>query len=104
MRTLGVRRSLKRIGVTNPYELFMSVFAVLPDDRPLFESSIRNTDDNLWLEYRAPIEMYQGVRPGLKWNTPSRYIASLESLFPGVSPSTIVRHVFLRVARGTIPR
>ena len=26
-----------------------------------FSSAIRNTDDNLWLEYRAPIEMYLGT-------------------------------------------
>lgn len=60
-----VRATLSRVQVTNPYELFLGFFAKFPDDRAMFESPDRNTDENLWLEYRAPLEMYAGAEPKL---------------------------------------
>jgi len=57
----AVRQTLERIRIRNPYELFMSYNATFPAAREQFASDIRNRDGNLWLEYRAPIEMYRGT-------------------------------------------
>ena len=53
-----------------------------------FSSAIRNTDDNLWLEYRAPIEMYLGTTELLDPVGTSVFTDILSGLFPDVDVAT----------------
>jgi len=77
----AVRETLARIRITNPYQLLMRYEGSLPADRRVWLSGRTNTDDNLWLEYRAPIEMYLGVTPQLTALAPPVYLDRLRSAF-----------------------
>lgn len=57
----GVKKTLGRLNIKTPFEFFIGYLASFPEDRPLYASPYRNTDDNLWLEFRAPLEMYRGA-------------------------------------------
>lgn len=61
----SVARSLARIQMQQPFDLFASAYAQFPMQTEPFSSGVRNTDDNLWLEYRAPVEMYRGTNEPL---------------------------------------
>jgi spermidine synthase len=61
-----ISATLGRIDITNPFELLLGYVYSLPRDEALFPTTIRNTDANLWLEYRAPIEMYLGARLSMR--------------------------------------
>ena len=61
----SVARSLARIQMQEPFDLFASAYAQFPTQAEPFSSGVRNTDDNLWLEYRAPVEMYRGTNEPL---------------------------------------
>ncbi|BBM86745.1 fused MFS/spermidine synthase [Candidatus Uabimicrobium amorphum] len=53
-----VAKTLQRIKVNNQHQLFGTYAYTFPDDIQQFPSDQRNNDDNLFLEYRAPLEMY----------------------------------------------
>ena len=89
LRVPRVRDSLSRVAIMDSYDLLSTVLRSFPENLDMFRSTIRNTDDNLWLEYRAPIEMYQGADVKLKWLDGERYRANLERLFPGVDPEEV---------------
>jgi len=84
-----VKASLDRIDIKNPYDMFGLLLRTFPEEIDLFKSRIKNTEDNLWLEYRAPLEMYQDVNVSLKWLSADRYIACMQRLFPDVSRGDI---------------
>jgi spermidine synthase len=84
-----VRESLNRIGVRNPWDLFSNLLRSFPDNRDLFESAVENTDDNLWLEYRAPIEMFQGASPHVAWLPPADYVHNVARLFRDQDPKEL---------------
>ena len=75
----AVQASLKRIHITNPFDLFASAHMSHPRNADAFHSAVTNTDDNLWLEYRAPIEMYRGE------SAATDYFALLQILFPDLA-------------------
>jgi tetratricopeptide (TPR) repeat protein len=58
---LASDKTLKRINISTPFDLLVGYYASFPDDVDMFNTTLRNTDDNSWLEYRAPLEMYQGL-------------------------------------------
>ncbi len=60
----AIKASLKKINVANAFDLFLGYLASFPADRTLYPAAARNTDDNHWLEFRAPLEMYGGIAPG----------------------------------------
>lgn len=57
----GVRLTMDRILVRDVYDLFTGYWGELPEDVAAFPTQIRNSEENLWLEYRAPIEMYRST-------------------------------------------
>ena len=61
----SVAHSLARIQMQEPFDVFSSAYAQFPTQTEPFSSEMRNTDDNLWLEYRAPVEMYRGTNEPL---------------------------------------
>ncbi|BBM87334.1 fused MFS/spermidine synthase [Candidatus Uabimicrobium amorphum] len=54
-----LQKTLKRIGIHNPAELLCGLYGSLPDDTVHVQKI--NRDDNVILEYRAPLEMYRGI-------------------------------------------
>ncbi len=96
----AVRRSLERIQVTNPFDLFMLLFASFPEDRHKFQGERKNTDENLWLEYRAPLEMYRGVRPDLRWIQPSEYLGILGKMIKGIDRRRLALELARSLERG----
>ena len=86
----AVRNSLRRIRIETPFDLFAGAFLRFPENADAFRSPIRNTDDNLWLEYRAPIEMYRGTQESVASISSTDYLHMLHQLFPEVSPREVV--------------
>ena len=58
----------------------------------------RTTDDNLWLEYRAPIEMYQGTQENVASISNTDYLLMLQHLFPELALRDIVLGVAQSIA------
>jgi spermidine synthase len=85
-----VRNSLRRIQIETPFDLFAGAFLRFPENADAFESPIKNTDDNLWLEYRAPIEMYQGTQESVASILSTDYLRMLQHLFPELALRDIV--------------
>ncbi len=85
-----VRNSLQRIQIETPFDLFAGAFLRFPENADSFESPIKNTDDNLWLEYRAPIEMYQGTQESVASILSTDYLRMLQHLFPELALRDIV--------------
>ncbi len=85
-----VRNSLRRIQIETPFDLFAGAFLRFPENADAFESPIKNTDDNLWLEYRAPIEMYQGTEEKVASIATTDYLLMLQHLFPELALRDIV--------------
>lgn len=81
----AVQASLKRIRITNPFDLFASAHMSHPRNADAFHSAVTNTDDNLWLEYRAPIEMYRGESAAAAPVAAADYFALLQILFPDLA-------------------
>ena len=86
----AVRSSLQRIQIETPFDLFASAFLRFPENAEAFKSPIKNTDDNLWLEYRAPIEMYQGTQESVASILSTEYLRMLQHLFPELALRDIV--------------
>ncbi len=78
----AVRESLRRAQIDNAFDLFAGAYIAYPNDAESFAAALKNTDDNLWLEYRAPIEMYQGADGGDAARSPELYWSIIEQLFP----------------------
>lgn len=95
-----VRSSLQRIQIENPFDLFASAFLRFPENADAFKSPIKNTDDNLWLEYRAPIEMYQGTQESVASILSTDYLHTLQHLFPELA----LRDIVLRTAQSIATR
>jgi len=88
--TPAIRSNLARIRVQNPFELFIGYLATFPEDSDRFAASGRNTDDNAWLEYRAPMEMYSGASASVSPLEFDRYLSRYEkNFFHGFSPDAI---------------
>lgn len=85
-----VRNSLRRIQIETPFDLFAGAFLRFPENADAFESPTKNTDDNLWLEYRAPIEMYQGTQESVASILSTDYLRMLQHLFPELALRDIV--------------
>ena len=96
----AVRSSLRRIRIETPFDLFTTAFLRFPENADAFSSPIRNTDDNLWLEYRAPIEMYRGTQESVVSITSTDYLLMLQHLFPEME----LRQILLGVARSIATR
>ena len=96
----AVRSSLRRIRIETPFDLFATAFLRFPENADAFRSPIRNTDDNLWLEYRAPIEMYRGTQESVVSITSTDYLLMLQHLFPGMD----LRQILLGVGRSIATR
>ncbi len=89
-----MRRMLARIHIDNPYDLFVGYLASFPEDRALYATPQRNTDDNLWLEFHAPMEMYRGASPDVRALSPSLFIDRFQTLFsPGGTREQTIRNV-----------
>jgi len=85
LRLPEVKATLERVRIRNAYELMSSYFASLPADASRFPTEIRNRDTNLWLEYRAPIEMYLGRAPSIRGLPPREHMRRIsKQFFPGV--------------------
>ena len=95
-----VRSSLGRIRIATPFDLFATAFLRFPENAEAFRSPIRNTDDNLWLEYRAPIEMYRGTQESVVSTTGTDYLLMLQHLFPEMD----LRQILLGTARSIATR
>ena len=93
-----VRSSLRRIQIETPFDLFASAFLRFPENADAFNSPIENTDDNLWLEYRAPIEMYQGTEENVASIASTDYLLMLQHLFPELALRDIVLGVAQSIA------
>ena len=93
-----VRSSLRRIQIETPFDLFASAFLRFPENADAFKSPIKNTDDNLWLEYRAPIEMYQGTQESVASILSTDYLLMLQHLFPELTLRDIVLGVAQSIA------
>ena len=96
----SVARSLARIQMQKPFDLFTSAYAQYPTQKDWFTASIRNTDDNLWLEYRAPVEMYLGTTEHLEPVDSQVFSEILDGLFPDVDGDTRL----LNAARSVVRR
>ena len=94
----AVRSSLRRIQIETPFDLFASAFLRFPENADAFKSPIKNTDNNLWLEYRAPIEMYQGMQESVASILSSDYLLMLQHLFPELTLRDIVPGVAQSIA------
>ena len=94
----AVRSSLRRIQIETPFDLFASAFLRFPENADAFRSPIKNTDDNLWLEYRAPIEMYQGTQESVASILSTDYLLMLQHLFPELALRDIVLGVAQSIA------
>ncbi len=76
-----VASSLAKIGIRTPADLALRYTASFPNDPvPLVEAPL-NTDDRLWLEYRAPLEMYQANHPRSMVRRTDGWLAAVRSLF-----------------------
>lgn len=84
----SIAHSLAKIQMRDPFDIFASAYAHFPMQSKPFSSAIRNTDDNLWLEYRAPIEMYLGTTELLDPIGTSVFTDILSELFPDVDVAT----------------
>ena len=93
-----VHNSLRRIQIETPFDLFASAFLRFPENADAFRSPIKNTDDNLWLEYRAPIEMYQGTEENVASIASTDYLLMLQHLFPELALRDIVLGVAQSIA------
>ena len=94
----AVRSSLRRIQIATPFDLFASAFLRFPENADTFISPIKNTDDNLWLEYRAPIEMYQGTEELAASILSTDYLLMLQHLFPDLAPRDVVLGIAQSIA------
>ena len=94
----AVRSSLRRIQIETPFDLFAGAFLRFPENADAFRSPIKNTDDNLWLEYRAPIEMYQGTEENVASIASTDYLLMLQHLFPELAPWDVVLGVAQSIA------
>jgi hypothetical protein len=61
-----VKKTMEKIQINNGFDLFVGYLASFPEDAAIYASHQRNTDDNLWLEFRAPLEMYRNVVPQIQ--------------------------------------
>ncbi len=99
-----VRLTLERVRIHNAYELLSTYFASLPEDTKRFPATIRNRDTNLWLEYRAPIEMYMGHAPSFGGLSAQGHLSRLsENFFPSLPPAKLTLEV-ARAIRNRKPR
>ncbi len=94
----AVRNSLRRIQIETPFDLFAGAFLRFPENADAFKAPIKNTDDNLWLEYRAPIEMYRGTEENVASILSSDYLLILQHLFPELALRDIVLGVAQSIA------
>lgn len=91
-RLLGnplIARNLARLDVHDAFDLFSPLLRRYPEQPDLFRSPAFNTDDNLWLEHRAPLEMYRGLVPNLPWLGAAEYEPGIATLIPGLSSSEL---------------
>ncbi|MBQ42196.1 MAG: hypothetical protein CME15_07015 [Gemmatimonadetes bacterium] len=95
----AVRRSLDRIQINDAFDLFASAYTQYPTERVPFSSSTRNTDDNLWLEYRAPIEMYRGTNEPLAPVRLEVFVPVIRQLFPDLSTEELISNTARSIAR-----
>ena len=95
----SVARSLARIQMRAPIDLFVSAYAQFPTEPAPFLSKTRNTDDNLWLEYRAPVEMYRGTNEPLELVDERVFRPILDNLFVDVDSEAIFARAAGSIAR-----
>lgn len=87
----GFRRTAARLDIENPYDLFVGYLSSFPENFEPYQSHQRNTDDNHWLEFHAPFEMYQGLSPTAHLLPPAVYIEQFQKIFfPNESKDRIV--------------
>ncbi len=94
----AVRNSLLAIQMENPFDLFAGAHLAFPGNAGAFTSPIVNTDDNLWLEYQAPIEMYRGTGETVAPTAADDYLSMLQAIFPDLAPRDIVRGIARSIA------
>jgi spermidine synthase/tetratricopeptide (TPR) repeat protein len=94
--------SFKRVNLTNPLQMFFHFYA--SEDvvnRFIATTSLRNTDDNVWLEYRMPRNLIEVTSPHgsqeesigitlLKAES-DRRLDAFERMLPGVPREAVVR-------------
>jgi spermidine synthase len=94
--------SFERVGITNPLQLFFHFYA--SDDvlgRLIAGTTFRNTDDNVWLEYRMPRNMVEmggsqtseehGIGISLLQAGTEQRLEAFETMLTGVSVDDLVR-------------
>ena len=96
----SVAQSLARIQMQEPLDVFASAYAQFPTQAEPFSSTMRNTDDNLWLEYRAPVEMYRGTNEPLAPADDKVYRQILDGFFGDVEGEAVLA----RAARSIVHR
>lgn len=74
-----LQTTLKRIGIESPAQLLCGLYGLLPDDA-IHVREI-NRDDNVILEYRAPIEMYRGTSFQRQKMSTKEYFTRLHTRF-----------------------
>jgi spermidine synthase len=95
-----VKRNLAKIGIETPFDLLLGYYASLPDDLDRYPSTVRNTDDNSWLETRAPTEMYLGRLPQLEIpSIPIVFDRYARRFFPDVSKDRLALGLAASVAK-----
>jgi spermidine synthase len=100
MANQEVGKTLERIQIDNAYALLSGYIGSLPEGNAYFQTLLRNSDDNLWLEYRAPVEMYSDERPNITLILPlETYLAQCQQyLFPNTDKSQIIKQLFVEMA------
>ena len=100
-RETGVSDSLLAIDVTSPLEL--PFFLQIGDEtvrKIVDQTDERNTDDNVWLEYRLPTELFR--QWNIRFDKVPEWIArtgsdsrlqSISAALPGIPPDQAVRHL-----------
>lgn len=82
LRGERVRASLERAGVSPPDRVLAYYACDLDDLPPPLVAGPANTDDNVLVEYRAPIDLLTVGRKALLTGTPASIAASVPHVFP----------------------
>lgn len=88
----SVKTTLEQLNIETPYEMMFYYYAKLPEDKSLFISPNRICDDNLFLEYRAPLEMY--MNKTLHLEPPQQYLGNIQKyIFPQVPQKDLIQEL-----------
>lgn len=94
-----VRESIERIGYQDALALAGTLYGPEADLAALLEPiDVRNTDDNVWLEYRMPRDLmgvgweeHEAIFP--VWIAPERLLAGFEAIVPGLPVGPCARAI-----------